>query len=229
MPKIDIIIPAYNAEKTIEACLFSLFRQSFTDFKITLVNDGSTDQTLERLKAYTGRIQIITQQNAGAAAARNRGAQAVSAPYIIFVDADIVAFPTLLEKMYQTLQIHPEAAYSYSAFKFGHKKFRLWPFSAERLKKMPYIHTTSLIRREHFSGFDERLKRFQDWDLWLTMLSQQQTGHFIPEVLFKVKAGGTMSSWLPGFMYQIPFLNKHRQAQAYKNAEQIIKTKHGLS
>jgi len=88
-----------------------------------------------------------------------------------------------------------------------------------------YIHTTSLIRKKHFPGFDKKLKRFQDWDLWLTMLDRGYKGKFIPEILFQVKPGGTMSKWLPKGVYKLPFL---KQVQKYKEAEKIIKAKHKL-
>jgi hypothetical protein len=90
---------------------------------------------------------------------------------------------------------------------------------------MPYIHTTSLIRRDHFVGFDPSLKRFQDWDLWLTMMEKGDHGYYLPEILFTVSAGGTMSHWLPKFAYRLPWLKKVKQ---YLAAEQIIKAKHHL-
>ncbi len=228
MSKISIIIPAYNAAPTIQHCLKSIFNQTFQDFEIIVVNDGSTDNTGNILKNYAGRIKIISQANQGAAQARNRGEREAAAPFVIFCDADITMKPKMLGTMYQALQNNPEKSYAYSAFKFGWKKFRLWPFEAAKLKQMPFIHTTSLIRREHFPGFDPGLKRFQDWDLYLTMLEQNHTGVFIPEILFTVKPGGTMSSWLPKFIYKINFSRRIKKLDDYKTAEAIIKNKHHL-
>ena len=133
--------------------------------------------------------------------------------------------PGMLSKMSKALDEHPNISYVYSSFKFGWKKFKLWEFDAARLRQMPYIHTTSLIRREHFPGFDPNLKRLQDWDLWLTMLEQGHVGQWISEVLFEVKAGGTMSSWLPSFLAKIGLGKKAKQYQA---AVKIIKNKHHL-
>ena len=123
------------------------------------------------------------------------------------------------------MQKNKNISFVYSSFKFGNKTYKLWPFNATKLKQMPYIHTTSLIRRDHFPGFDKKLKRYQDWDLWLTMLDRGYTGKFIPEILFSVKAGGTMSKWLPKGVYKLPFL---KQVQKYKEAEKIIELKHNL-
>ncbi len=225
MPEISIIIPVYNAQGTIANCLESIFRQTFNNFEIIAVNDGSTDKSLPILKKYKNKIKIITQQNQGAPSARNNGAKLTKSPYIIFCDADIVMAPKMLEKMYLALKNHPEASYTYCDFKFGFKKFKLFSFDPEKLKKIPYIHTTSLIYKNHFPGFDPGLKRFQDWDLWLNMLKQGHIGYHIPELLFKVKAGGTMSSWLPSFVYKINWL---KRVKKYQEAKKIIKEKYKL-
>ncbi len=134
--------------------------------------------------------------------------------------------PSMLREMKETLQKNPQASYAYSNFIWVKKKFRLEPFSAKKLKQMPYIHTCSLIRKEHFPGFDEDIKRFQDWDLWLTMLEAGHSGIWIDKFLFKKQSGATMSSWLPSFAYKIfPFLTKVKN---YKKARDVIKTKHNL-
>ena len=225
MPLISVVIPAFNSQKTIARCIASIGAQTLKDFEIIVVNDGSTDAT-KRIVAAINTVTLINQTNLGAAAARNRGTKEARGNFIIFCDADIVAEPTLLQAMYNALQKTPTASYAYSSFKFGHKTFKLFEFDPARLKRMPYIHTTSLIRREHFPGFDERLKRFQDWDLWLTMFESGHTGIFVDEVLFQVTAGGTMSQWLPKIAYQLPFLP---QVKAYHQAETIIKSKHRIT
>jgi len=228
MPEISIIIPTFNAKKSLEKCLTSISNQTFKNFEIIVVNDGSTDNTAAILSRYQDKIKVINQHNAGAAVARNRGEKDSTAPFIIFCDADIEMKPTMLEKMYRTLKNHPEASYVYSGFKFGFKTFKLWAFDPKTLKQMPYIHTTSLIRHDHFPGFDKNLTRFQDWDLWLTMLNQSYVGYYIPEILFKIKAGGTMSSWLPNFIFRLPLAKGFNKVKKYRQAEKIIKDKHSL-
>ena len=226
MPAISVIIPAYNAEKTLKNCLQSLEQQTFKDFEIIVVNDGSTDQTPKILTASDPKIKVINQKNAGAAAARNRGAKEAQGELIIFCDADLILKPKMLEIMFLALKENPSAAYAYSSFKFGLKTFWLWPFDPDKLKQMPYIHTTALLRRHLFPGFDKNLKRFQDWDLWLTLLEQGKTGVFVPEVLFTVRPGGTMSSWLPKFVYKLPW--KTKKAKKYLEAKKIIQEKHRI-
>jgi len=93
---------------------------------------------------------------------------------------------------------------------------------------MPYINPMALLRREHFpvGGWDESIKKFQDWDLWLTVLEAGHQGIFVPEVLYSVSTGGTMSVWLPAFAYKLcPFLPAVKK---YWAAMKIIKQKHNL-
>lgn len=238
MKSISIIIPSYQNSREIAGCLDSIFAQTFTDFEVIVVNDGSTDDTLAVLEQYKDQITLIDQENRGGNAARNRGFEASSAPFLIFSDADLIWKPHAFEKMMQVLGAHPKASYAYSSFRFGWKKFGLWPFNAERLKRMPYIHTSALIRREDFPGFDESLKRLQDWDLWLTMLEEKHEGVWVNEVLFKAlpRKGllpwSGISEWMPRFMHRIPWPRlgfKPAAITRYDEAVQVVKKKHGLA
>jgi glycosyltransferase involved in cell wall biosynthesis len=232
MPKLSIVIPTYQHAGEIAACLESIFRQSFRDYEIIVVNDGSTDNTLEVLEPFKNRIALITQENRGGNAARNRGFREAKGDYLLFCDADIVMRPDCLEKMMAALEAEPAASYAYSSFKFGWKRFRLWPFNAETLRKMNYIHTTSLIRREHFTGFDESIRKLQDWDLWLTMLEQNHVGVWIPEYLFTaIPHEGGISTWVPGIFYRIPWKKlgiRVKSVEKYLAAEKIVRAKHRL-
>ncbi|MEA2088561.1 MAG: glycosyltransferase family A protein [Patescibacteria group bacterium] len=236
---ISIIIPVYNHAKELGLCLDSVLRQDFIDLEVIIVDDGSQDslqkvleEQKEKFNKRDLRLKIIHQDNKGANSARNRGFLESSGNYIIFFDADIVMKPIMLKKMRNALKVNSEASYAYSSFKFGFKIFKLWEFDSKKLQQMPYIHTSSLIRRSDFSNFDESIKKLQDWDLWLTMLENGHKGVWIPEILFKVKPRKIgMSFWLPSFFYKIPWqkfgisFNKVRQ---YENAVKIIKEKHKI-
>lgn len=229
---ISIIIPVYNQAQELKKCLESILMQSHKDYEIIIVNDGSTDDTAnvisEMQNKFRGkRFKVITQKNQGSNPARNRGFHESCGNYIISWDADVVGKPNMLEKMVKALENNPKASYAYSSFIFGWKKFKLWEFDADKLCEMPYIHSTSLIRREHFSGWDENIKRLQDWDVWLTMLEKGCKGVWIPEYLFTVLTkSGTISQWIPKIFYKLPWL---KSVKKYKEAESIIRKKHGLS
>lgn len=230
---ISIIIPVYNGEKTIINTVKSIESQTYRDFEVIIVNDGSRDNTRSVFEKFLESFKVennyyfINQENKGAPAARNRGFKESRGEYLFFCDADAVLKNDTLEKMVQVLESKQEVAYTYSSFYWGKKLFKLWPFDAEKLQKMPYIHTMSLIRRNAFPGWDESVKKLQDWDLWLTMLENGHQGFFIDEALFKIKPGGTISSWLPAFAYKaFPFLPSVKK---YNRALKIIKDKHNLN
>ncbi|MDO8621707.1 MAG: glycosyltransferase family A protein [bacterium] len=228
MSRITVVIPAWNDRGMLVRCLNSLRQQTLQDFDVVIVDDGS-EPPVQRIQIPDSRFQIrlLRQPHAGAPAARNRGTRDTESELIMFCDADIELAPNALERMVATLEAYPEASYAYSGFRFGWKKFRSFPFDADRLRRMPYIHTTSLIRRAHFPGFDEALSRFQDWDLWLTMLEQGHVGVHVPETLFAVRnTRGTMSRWIPSFMYRLSW--KSKQVRAYESAADIVRRKHRL-
>lgn len=228
---ISVIIPVYNHASALEKSLFSLFRQTHRPLEVIIANDGSTDEfdkVVEKVRAKINLdIKIITQKHQGASTARNRGFVEAVGQYVIFWDADTIADPRMLEKMFAALENNPDKSYAYSQFRFGWKKMPSHPFDAEMLRKNNYIDTVSLIRRADFTGFDEKLKRFQDWDLWLTLLEKNKTGVFVPEVLYKKLVGlrRGISAWLPGFVYRLPW--KIKPVREYIAAREIILKKHG--
>lgn len=232
--KISVIIPTYQHASTIGACLESVLAQTVRATEIIVVNDGSTDGTERVLAHYADRVKIIDQENRGGNPARNRGFEASTGELVIFCDADVLMRPDMLEKLSHTLLKNPTAAYAYSAFRFGWKAFSSYPFSANRLRRMNYIHTTALMRREAFPGFDPVIKRFQDWDVWLTMLELGHEGVYIPEELFRIvddHGRKGISQWQPSFLYRIPWnILRWRPAavRRYLEAKEIVLNKHGL-
>ena len=229
---ISVIIPCYNHGATLGRTIESLLAQTFGDREIIVVDDGSTDASADVIKRYQGRITAVHQENSGGPSARNRGFAVSKGDEVIFCDADIVMRPDALEKLHAALETHPEAAYAYPSFRLGWKKFACGPFEAERLRKINFVHTSALIRRTAFPGFDETLKRFQDWDLWLTMLERGKTGVWVPETLFTVLAGhGRISAWAPSFFYRIPwgvFGFRPKLVAKYEDAAAIVRQKHRL-
>ena len=230
---ISIIIPIYNQAKKLEKTLESILKQTYTNWELILVNDGSKDDVEEVLAKKTkesleNNFLYLKQENRGAPSARNLGASRANGEYLFFCDADAILKPDALLKLRDLLINTPSAAYAYSSFYWGKKLFKLEEFSSERLKRAPFIHTMALIRHLAFFqvSWDENIKKFQDWDLWLSLLAKGYVGVFLDEALFKVSPGGHISSWLPAFAYKyFPFL---KTVKKYNAALAVIKDKHKL-
>lgn len=226
MELVSVIIPVYNHVEELNATLRALFAQSYQDFEAIVVDDGSTDDLASILMEWGDKIAVINKKHEGAPAARNTGAHQARGEYLLFLDADVELRRDALEQFVQALRRNPNSAFAYSSFKFGFKNFagRAWDLS--ELKNKNFIHTTSLIRKKSFPGFDESLKRFQDWDLWLTIMEKGGKGIFISDVLFRIKTRRQgISKWLPKIAYKLPWL---KAVKEYNRTAEIIKKKHNL-
>ncbi len=118
-PFFTVIVPTYNVEEYLEECLNSILAQTFRDFELLAVNDGSTDESLRILETYANqdsRIRIIQQQNKGLSAARNTGLTEATGKYCLFVDSDDIIHPQLLEICHYFL-----TQYDADLVAFGHR------------------------------------------------------------------------------------------------------------
>jgi glycosyltransferase involved in cell wall biosynthesis len=245
MELISIVIPVYNHDEALKLSLASIAAQTYKNIEIIIVDDGSivpiSDATYQITQILEGRNEqlqnktffiIEHQENKGAPAARNKGFGLATGQFIIFWDADVVAEKDMLKKMHNVLTIHPEVDYVYSNFYFGDKEMPGMKFNTDKLRENNYIHSTSLIRREAIIVWDESLKRFQDWDLWLSMLEKGSEGIWIPEYLFKVLSRSDgMSSWLPSFAYKKPFNlipGVRGKVEAYERVKEVVMKKHKI-
>ncbi len=107
-PKLSVVIPSYNRQDYIPETLKSLEKQTFQDFEIILIDDGSTDRTVEIVKSSPSRAQIFTQENQGLVAARNRGVSMAKGEYICFVDSDDVVLPDRFARQVAALDNNPK-------------------------------------------------------------------------------------------------------------------------
>ncbi len=201
MPTISVIIPAYNAEKTIQETIESVLNQTFQDFELIVINDGSTDRTLEIVSSFTdSRLQVFSFPNSGPQKSRNRGISLATGEYLSFIDADDLWTPDKLERQLQALQEHPEAAVVYSWTDYidesgerlpGGHHYKFTNDVYERLLLGDFIGSGSnpLIRKEAFLAvgtFDESLEGGQDWEMWIRLASKYQfTVVKAPQVLYR--------------------------------------------
>jgi glycosyltransferase involved in cell wall biosynthesis len=182
---------------------------------------------------------MFRQENKGAPSARNKGLEFAKGEYVIFWDADVVGRADMLQKMVDKLEVDKITSFVYcnhllhisNNIYHTTKKMCARAFDIESLKKVNYIHSTSLIRRQDAIKWDENLKRFQDWDLWLTMSEQGKKGVWLDEYLFEIISSGGMSRWLPSCAYKKPWKYLpwfRKEVRNYENAKRIIVEKHHL-
>ena len=106
MPKFSIIIPVYNVEKYIKKCVDSVFNQTFKDYEVIVVNDGTPDKSMELIKDYD--VTIINQKNQGLSSARNNAVKKAKGDYIIFLDSDDYWRKDLLKEINKSLKNNPD-------------------------------------------------------------------------------------------------------------------------
>jgi glycosyltransferase involved in cell wall biosynthesis len=191
-PRVSVIIPVYNGAATIGRALQSVFDQTFADFEIVVVDDGSTDRTRAIVEQFGDRVGLVEQANCGPSAARNNGARHSSGEFLAFLDADDEWLPRKLEQGVAAMLADPDAALVYSDMivvneageEFRRSQIRPDTAHAPSMDEMltqiwPIMPSTVLLRRAAFDrtgGFCEQLRGPEDIHFWLLMREQ---GHFI--------------------------------------------------
>jgi glycosyltransferase involved in cell wall biosynthesis len=212
MPVISVIIPAYNAEKTIAQTIESVLNQSFVDFELLVINDGSTDSTLDVLgQIKDSRIQVFSYGNAGVSAARNRGVSNSSGEFIAFLDADDLWTPDKLQEQLKALEDNKNAGLAYSWTDWidesgqflrpgGYINKNGNVFAALLHRDFVESGSNPLIRKQALSevgGFDDSLAQAEDWDMWLRLAARYE---FVcvpkPHILYRIcPNSGSSNVW----------------------------------
>jgi len=210
-PEVSVVVTCYNYGKYVAGCLNSILEQSFEDFEIILVDDGSTDNSEEQIRPYLhdSRINYIKQKNGGQANAKNTGIRESSGRFIAFLDADDEWVPTKLEKQLPLFNNNIGVVYSTHCFmdevgnivQRGRRRKMMEPKSGkvtEDLYMDNFIpFSSSIVRSEcfdQFGGFDETLAMGIDWDLWLRLSTRYHFDYINePLLIYRVGHSGQMS------------------------------------
>lgn len=209
MAEISVVIPTKNRANYILQALDSVFAQTFTDYEIIVVDDGSTDGTASVLKPLinANKLRYVVQPPAGVSAARNHGLRLAAAPYIAFLDSDDMFLPTKLEKQIAVFRQHPEFGFVHCSFsKFNDagqelgvrdtSRFSGWIYPAmlqewSILMAMPCMLMRADVLREA-GGFDEQMNWAEDLDLWRRIARRYPIGVVVePLVRVRVHAAST--------------------------------------
>ncbi len=227
MPAISVVIPAYNSEDTISETIESVLEQTFSNFELIIVNDGSTDKTLEIISRFLDeRIKVISQENSGPQRSRNVGAKNAQGKYIAFLDADDLWTANKLELQFKALENNLKASVVYSwtnvidqngqfSRRGGRCKRKGNVFFDLLLSNFLESGSNPLIRLdaiENIGGFDERIVAAQDWDLYIK-LAEKYSFECIPEVQVLYRKRLDSKSWSKNIKRQeeglLQILRKH--------------------
>lgn len=196
--KVSVVIPSYNYARYLSECVAAVELQSYSDWEIVIVDDGSTDDTSEvgpQVAARNpSRIRYIRQANQGVAAARNAAIECSSGEFIFPLDADDLIAPEALEEFVRVLVRRPDVGIAYSAMEiFGTPpgeptKWIPGECSEAVLPFRNYIPVSSMWRRTQWEqGVRYRPLIFEDWELWLQIVSKGFKTQYIPLPLLKYR------------------------------------------
>lgn len=190
MPKVSVIIPAYNAITYLPKTIANVLEQTYTDFEVIVINDGSTDNIEEWIAQISDpRLKLVSQSNLGLAGARNTGIRESQGEFLAFLDADDLWESTKLAKQVQILDAHPEVGVVYTWVAYvdergnstgrvvsNQQQGNVW----QELTKGNLVEcgSVAMVRGECFEKcgvFDCNLGSFvEDWDMWLRIANYYQ-------------------------------------------------------
>ncbi|MEA5622625.1 glycosyltransferase family A protein [Nostoc sp. UHCC 0251] len=182
MPKISVVIPAYNAMTYLSETLDSVLSQAFIDFEVLIINDGSTDHIVSWASEITDpRVRLISQENKGLPGARNTGITYAQGEYIAFLDADDLWDPSKLKKQVDCFEKNPEVGLVYTWTTLIDSSKRTlgiefnWDLEGRIWEQMLVTDvvgngSSAMVRRACFNtvgNFDTSLTSVEDWDMWI--------------------------------------------------------------
>ena len=208
---VSVIIPAYNAAPYIKDTLDSVFAQSYRDFEVIVVNDGSPDTpALEQvLQPYRDRIVYLKQENRGLSGARNTGLRAATGSMVALLDADDIWLPDYLKEQTGFLREHPEFDVVYCNARFfgdsvydGKEYMDVCPSQGEAsstaiISRRCHVFVSVIAQTEILKriGFDESLRSCEDFDCWLRLTAAGHRIGYHRKVLVRYrKHGGSLSA-----------------------------------
>ncbi len=198
-PRISVVIPTYNREELITEAIDSVLAQTYRDFEIIVVDDGSRDRTSDRVAQYGDRITYHVQENCGVAAARNAGIRLSQGEFVCFLDSDDLWKPQKLATQIRFADAHPEYALLSTELQGfdadgkvgGRRKAEMYTIRnglvIEDLLFGNWIQTSTVMLRrdclDEAGWFDEDVGQFgEDWLLWMRVVSRFPI-YFLPEPL----------------------------------------------
>lgn len=206
----SIVIPAFNAERYLYESVESALAQTYSKYEIIIVDDGSTDRTIEIAQRFGDRVKIIRQENLGASSARNAGVKTAIGNYIAFLDSDDIWIPNKLQLQCEKIEKGFQMVYT-NRLNIGDKGDL--PEKQTDVEKMPegdifceilmsnFITNSSVVIDKkvffNLSGFNLQLSTCEDWDLWLRYAANNRIGVCLePLVKYRLHKGGKSRNYI---------------------------------
>lgn len=200
-PAISIIMPVFNHARFVKDALQSMLDQTFTDFELLIINDGSEDDLLRIIEYFTDpRLSYMSQQHRGLPAALNRGLQRVRGHFITWTSADNMMLPNCLERLYGALVDRPEhgAVYADYAFidengkKTGHRRMGPYVYQDGHHFGAAFLYRRDAVQTVGY--FDEALEGFEDRD-YAVRIARCFPVHWVPETLYLYRRHENTLTW----------------------------------
>jgi glycosyltransferase involved in cell wall biosynthesis len=222
MPKVSVVIPTYNKPDLLLETLDTVFAQTFQDYEIIVINDGSTDDTLDRLadvqRRHDSKLRIVTQANAGIGAARNRGLDESTGEFIALLDHDDLWMPAKLQRQIDYLESHPQCVASGTCYALSQDPARHHftaadvaddrgvvqrPFWQTMRGRDVFMTSTLMVRRERISGIRYGVTRgpIEDVQFHIKLMTRGSYGIPGDEILAIYRIHETNASKNPEFYY----------------------------
>jgi glycosyltransferase involved in cell wall biosynthesis len=221
MTKVSVIIPAYNAANTVRATLDSVLGQTYRDFEVIVMDDGSTDGTVDILRTYGDSIRWAVQKHQGQAYAINGAIGMATGEYLVYMDADDRMLPTKLEVQTRYLDEHPDVDLVYTDFYHtvvgeGTTYIKYRPLDAFYLLQFCCVCRVTVMHRraclDKLGLFCGEVTGSDDWDMWVRM-SEQYRMVYLDQALSEVCYHNT----------NIKFLRKKPQDHARRMRWEIVR------
>jgi glycosyltransferase involved in cell wall biosynthesis len=212
MPRVSVVIPTYNSAASLREAIESVLGQTYLDFEVIVIDDGSTDDTERVVRSFGDRVCYVSQRNSGAGAARNQGIRTSRGSYVAFLDSDDLWVPSKLEDQIPLLDRDPEIGLVYSDWAVVAEQgedvpsyLRNLPAASgyvfDGLVQCGFILTSgTVVRRsclDEVGYFDETLSIAQDYDLWLRICYRWKVELVNKPLAIKRNRDGNLSSNLP--------------------------------
>lgn len=200
---VSIVIPAYNAEKTVIETLESVVNQTYKNIEVIVVDDGSSDNTFNVIKEFAkayGNMKVLSKNNEGLPATRNYGFQYVTGEYLVFLDADDLLDASYVSSCVEQYHNNSQLDIVYTQTQLFERETGLmesWDYSKESILWTNCFTATAMMKSENLKAiglYDTNLKFAEDWEMWIRMTAHFDNVYKINKPLFYYRKRHTKDS-----------------------------------